>query len=392
MKRLYSLLAFVYLTMVLSGCTPLAVQALHTPFYPSATQQVTFSAEAQSDRGVAEITIVQRTFERNGFCAAYVAGECVPLPTLSEKTLRTCPIVPATTPAHCDVTVGPFGDGSFVTYGARARDASGSSAGDLWIGFAVGVQPDPNEPIAVYVRDDSAKAIDIVMVPVDYNGAPGRTFRNFVDDSRQLIVDGYLAHPSVTGNRSKWNFYVNPVSGGLFQSSIGGTVKRSMTQPSNWTRIAAVADAAAYMHHNSSWRDFANFGNAGGIGQFTIQAGTPGTVFHETGHAVFGLSDEYCCDGGIINSGWPHDNMFASQPTCIASATAHGVPSGACVQLTAAIGFCGGVDASGNAIIGATNLQWRQDAAGDLLGCGGNAGAAAGVLDAARIRWYYDNL
>ena len=87
MNRFFSLLAFISLSIALSGCAPLSVQALHEPFYPSSADRVTFRAEAQSTRGVAEITIVQRTFERQGFCAAYVAGECLPLPTLSEPIL-----------------------------------------------------------------------------------------------------------------------------------------------------------------------------------------------------------------------------------------------------------------------------------------------------------------
>ena len=179
MNRSFSLLAFIGTSIALSGCAPLTVHALHEPFHPSSTDQVTFSANAQSTRDVEGITIVQRTFVRDGFCAAYVAGERVPLPTLIEKVLKACPVEPAQTSAHCGVSVGPFVDGGFVTYGARAKDASGWLAGDLWIGFAVGVQADPNEPVPVYVLADSAKAIDIVMIPVAYDGVPGRTFRDF---------------------------------------------------------------------------------------------------------------------------------------------------------------------------------------------------------------------
>lgn len=392
MIRYCNLLVFALLTGALSGCSSVSVQALHEPFYPSRTQQVTFTADAQSMRGVARIEIVERTFGFNGYCAAYVAGECKPLRTFSEKTVKTCLIEPAENSAQCKVTVGPFGDGSLVTYGARAKDTVGGSGEDLWIGFSVGVQSDPNEPVAVYTRANRSKAIDVVMVPVGYNGAAGRTFRDFVNDSRQLVVSGYLAHSEITTDRSKWNFYVNPISGGLTQVTSGGVVvSRSMTQPPNWTRISAFADAAAYVHNVANWRDFANFGGAGGVGQFTIQAGTSGTIVHETGHAVFGLSDEYCCDGGVIAPNWPHDNLFTSLSSCQTSATAHGVSPGSCTQLGSTNGFCGGRDSAGNAVLGLTNRQWRQDIAADLMSCGANNGAAAGVLDAARIRWFYSN-
>jgi hypothetical protein len=204
-------------------------------------------------------------------------------------------------------------------------------------------------------------------------------------------VDGYLAHTQVTNNRDKWNFYVNPVTGGLMQTTIGTVVNRSMTQPTNWAQVSAIADAVAYVHNNADWRDFASFGG-GGIGSFTIEASLTGTILHETGHAIFGLSDEYCCDGGIITTSWQHENMFSSQASCQASAGVHGIAAANCSQLTTTNGFCGGADASGNPILGGTNQQWRQDAAGDLMGCGGNAGANAGVLDDSRIHWLYDSL
>ncbi|MDN8616480.1 hypothetical protein [Variovorax ginsengisoli] len=388
----FALMAFTLSMGTMFGCTPLAVRAIHEPFHPSSTQQITLSAEAESTRGIAEISIVQRTLTRDRYCAPYVAGECLPLPTIKETTVQTCQIEPPSSPASCRALVGPFQDGSFVTYGARAKDATGMVAGDQWIGFGVGAQADPSEPIAVYVRSDAAKAVDVVMVPVDYNGTPGRGPADFASDARRLIVDGYLAHAQITGNRSKWNFYLNPATGGLVRSNISGTEQRSITQPANWTRIAATANAAAYVHHDATWRDFGNFGGANGVGQLTIQAGTPGTIVHETGHAVFGLSDEYCCDGGIISTSWPHENMFTSLAACQASATAHGLPTASCTQLTTTNGFCGGADASGTPILGSTDLKWRQDTASDLMGCGGNNGAAGGILDSERIQWYYNTL
>lgn len=387
MNRIAALF-FVLFVFALSGCTPPVIQALHAPFHPGGREPVTFLADAQAPEGVVEISIWRKTFEQQGFCAAWVAGKCVPLPTPKETVIKTCAFEERPTTAHCEVTAGPFGDGSFVTYGARIRDGRGLTAEDQWIGFAVGAQADPNEPVAVYTRDGSDSSIDIVLIPVDFNGAPGRTYRDFVTAARGLIAGGYLPHAQITNQRARWNFYVNPVTGGLLQSNVGGTVTRSVTQPANWSHIAPLADTVAYVHNNAAWRDFANFGGSG-IGHFTIDATTPGTIVHETGHALFGLSDEYCCDGGTIATSWPHANLFQNLAACQTSAGNHGVATGACTQITTTVGFCGGNDASGNPVLGGTNLWWRQDGAGDLMGCGGNGGAAGGVLDAARIDWFY---
>jgi hypothetical protein len=127
--------------------------------------------------------------------------------------------------------------------------------------------------------------------------------------------------------------------------------------------------------------------------------GSASTIVHETGHAVFGLSDEYCCDGAIVTTAWPHPNMFASQSDCQTSAVAHGVPVANCIQLTPTVRFfCGGtapsttIPGGTTPVLGGTNNQWVQDADSDLMGCGANSGGAAGTLDESRIYWYYDHL
>ena len=320
----------------------------------------------------------------------------MPLATFAERTVRTCHFEGAPSTAPCAAIVEPFADGTFVTYGARAKDAYGLTGEDLWIGFAAGRQADPNEPIAVYTRKSTGigagAGIDIVLLPVDFDGSPGRTTRDFVNSARNLIVAGYLAHADITLRRDKWNFYINPVTAGLSQTGSGANVSRSVTAPANWSRVAPIADTVGYVHNldAASWRDFANFGGTG-IGHFTIRATAPGTIVHETGHAFFGLSDEYCCDGGTIATTWPHVNIFTAQQPCQDSASAHGVPTAACQQLTTtALGVCGGLDGAGNPVLGPTNNLWRQDTPPDLMGCGANNGAAGGVLCAARIGWVYD--
>ena len=77
----------------------------------------------------------------------------MPLPTLSDQIVKTCTFDghPSTS-QHCEATIGPFPDGKFIAYGAQALDAKGQTGVDQWIGFAVGAQKDPDEPIAVYTR------------------------------------------------------------------------------------------------------------------------------------------------------------------------------------------------------------------------------------------------
>ena len=105
----------------------------------------------------------------------------------------------------------------------------------------------------------------------------------------------------------------------------------------------------------------------------SILAGNNNVLVHETGHAIFSLADEYCCDGGYWQIG-PHANVFTSLANCQSDATGWGYPTTDCRQINDGLG----------------NLAnaWIADVAGDLM-AGGNV---FGRADQARIFWmYFDN-
>jgi hypothetical protein len=258
-----------------------------------------------------------------------------------------------------------------------------------------------NEPVPIYVRNDPAKAANVVFVPDDdYAG----NFQQFVADVEPLIRKGYFADSLFGTSRSRWNFYVTYNTG---RASGYVTPPRvpscEIKYPSNWATLAATADVAAIVHTRTIGSDGNVFRNCApgfstaSAGSFMITSASPhvSTVVHETGHALFGLSDEYCCDGGVIKTTWPHQNLFPTDPACKSSASAHGVAQTNCVKLTTsspADRACGGKDSSGNLVIGPTNNQFVQDSAGDLMGCykGSAAAATPGTLDTARISWWFD--
>jgi hypothetical protein len=387
------------------------VTVLHSPMQPTNSQAVTYTAKAHAPLGVSVIKIWRWSLGYGKFCVDWVGGQCVPLKGPQVTLIKTCNFPEAPVDAVCAVQNGPYADGSFITYGATTRDIKGNAAEDRWIGFAAGAYPTPNDPIPIYVRGDPATSVDIVFVPdKDYVTFLSSSLAvdpnaQFKSDVERFVTQGYFVQPAVSDSRDRWNFYVTYKPGvavGYMVKPPAGYVSCQNTFPSNWTTLAATVDAAAFVHTRTTdvdgnvFRDCSPPPAASGPNPFSItSSGTVSTIVHETGHAVFALSDEYCCDGGIITNSWPDQNMFTSQSACQTSAVAHGVPIANCVQLTTTVRFCGGTNPDGTPAIGgpgSTNNQWAQDVAGDLMGCGANSGAAAGTLDERRVYWYYDHL
>jgi hypothetical protein len=66
---------------------------------------------------------------------------------------------------------------------------------------------------------------------------------------------------------------------------------------------------------------------------FSTEPTSLGTVLHETGHAPFGLPDEYCCDGGYYEPA-PHPTMYDTLAECEADAPALGRTAADCRTIT----------------------------------------------------------
>jgi hypothetical protein len=72
----------------------------------------------------------------------------------------------------------------------------------------------------------------------------------------------------------------------------------------------AFADQIVLIHQNEL-RD------CGGGGRATAEPTSFRTIVHETGHGLFGLPDEYCCDGGYFVMA---PVMYSSQASCTGDA------------------------------------------------------------------------
>jgi hypothetical protein len=142
--------------------------------------------------------------------------------------------------------------------------------------FAVAAAKFPNE------------AIDVVFAPDDDYGDMNNVAdrQAFLDDVDDLIQLGFSMNQGWSLNAGVVNYWYLTLSGDV---QPGSDTCPSVTWPS--LSDAAFAEVIILLHTNPL-RDCA-WGS-----QVTSEPTSYRTVVHEASHAVFGLPDEYCCDGG----------------------------------------------------------------------------------------------
>lgn len=146
------------------------------------------------------------------------------------------------------------------------------------------------------------RAIDVVFIPSQEYTSNGE----FIRDVTYMIENGYFAEETINRSREYMNFYYIPVSN---HGTIGVVEGRVVwNTPSNWTEVCPHADGGVIVH-KASFRDYAS-GNV-----FSTENYSLGTLVHESGHGLFGLADEYCCDSYYWQPD-PYPNIYSSLSNC----------------------------------------------------------------------------
>ncbi len=309
----------------LAGCSP-QVLITHSPVQPTNAQNVTYTAQA-SGPGITSVEIWESRYALNGDVCDYrdFIGGCAVLQ--SSTLLHTCSYMfPTSSPTCSFVTTSPYPDESIIGYKSVVHAVDGSNGTDGWVYYAAGAFQWLGL-LPIRVSADSSQAIDVVFIPdTDFNGNNGE----FITAVTNLLNQGYLsAQPfaqHVRPWRGLWNFYV------IYQTAHGATLPCNGV-PTNWTALRAIVDNGAIVH-KTLLRDCSWVGPENGA-MMSVTAGDVLTLLHESGHGVFGLADEYCCDGGYFQSNGfsPQPNVFSSLNACQTNATSNGWPTTDCTQI-----------------------------------------------------------
>jgi hypothetical protein len=141
--------------------------------------------------------------------------------------------------------------------------------------------------------------IDIVFVPdIDYIG----NMDKFITDAMKLVEETYFGASEIYAHRCKFNFYYYPDFGDYEPTCLQWDI------PPDFYNKCSFADSPAIV--------FTGGGRAcSGGSAFSTPPGNQKVAVHETGHKIFGLHDEYCCDGGYGELQL-YPNVFDNQESC----------------------------------------------------------------------------
>jgi len=192
-----------------------------------------------------------------------------------------------------DVDNDGVGDNCDCDDGFKGANETGADCGGICGGSCSACIP------FLYNGDPSAK-VDIVFVPdKDYNG----DMTKFFADIKRIIYDGYFNNTAYNESSCKFNFYYYPQAGEYKE------VCEAWDLPSGFEEDCSFADSAAIVFKSSKRA-------CSGGSVFSTPGYSPKVVVHETGHRIFGMADEYCCDGGYWQPSDPYPNIYTSLYQC----------------------------------------------------------------------------
>jgi hypothetical protein len=164
--------------------------------------------------------------------------------------------------------------------------------------------------------------IDVVFIPdTDYGGDMSR----FVRDIQDTIINGYYQNDAIEQNRTMFNFYYLD-----HEADVTGYPAAGFTPPlgscEDFQDATSFADSIPIVH-TIAFRDWSDTRCERRV--FCSEPTSYRTFVHESGHSVFGLKDEYCCDSHYQQQD-TLPNIWSSRNNCEDDATAMGWDLGDC--------------------------------------------------------------
>jgi hypothetical protein len=209
-------------------------------------------------------------------------------------------------------------------------ERSGATVGSNYREVFVGAPPGVNV-VPVLYHQPRERAVDIVVHPdLGYPGSGNSpptawTAPQFITDATTM-VNTALAEPVWSQYQSRINVWISQRTGAPTWPGTGNASTPNSTiwladgsGPETW------ADSSGIVHRRqisngaippvfAPSRDAA-LGNPPLFTANAAAAGAANIMRHEMGHAVFGLRDEYCCDGGYGQSP-ERPNLYSSAAGC----------------------------------------------------------------------------
>lgn len=182
--------------------------------------------------------------------------------------------------------------------------------------FDAGTSPWEKDKILLYstTRKPLSQTINVCFFPdIDFKS----DWQNFLNQTEDLIYEGYHANNMITDHKGMWNFYYTRQEADGYEMLINPGNETSYPE---FMRDGMIAGIDAYgLLHVDEYPDrtyFRSSFNFLGNNVFTTEVYNYGTAVHETAHAVFRLSDEY--DGCACFQSELGSNVFMNEEGCTA--------------------------------------------------------------------------
>lgn len=235
-------------------------------------------------------------------------------------------------PDQADVNQDGIGDACDCWDVLAGPSETGVDCGGICIQPCIGIPLGWKNVTPIRVMGSPDKGfIDVVFIPHwDYT-----SWDTFQTDAVNLIRDWFftldkrVAQSIPSDYKNRFNFYL--YTGGT------GFGKTAMQMPSNFWKDCPQADVAAILKNGSCC-----VGETHGFGPPTwlhTPARYSPVPIHEFGHGIWGLIDEYCCNGCTKYDCQPNcfkvTNVWSSSLDCLNDMAAQGWTKGSCNQIAA---------------------------------------------------------
>ena len=223
-----------------------------------------------------------------------------------------------------------FGPRTRLEYIWRMTDINGAVTDRLGI-TDVGESPWPQDKVLLFAasRAPMSELIDIAFFrDVDY----GDDLARYRADIEGMVTEGFLS-PSAYGNRRRhWAFYTTDRSAD--GRALSADITNDALVPAFLKDFSIPGIDAFCLVHREDYTDrslmMENFHSLSN-NLFSAEAQNWGTAVHESGHAIFHLSDEY--EGCACFQSHAENNVFRERADCVRWNLANGFPATDCYQL-----------------------------------------------------------
>lgn len=325
----------------------LDVYATHEPMHPANNSPVTF-------RAVAAANTISLKYERFALAVA-PDGTLTQTSAGPVQDLKVCNGSGAELTCTHSFSQG-FPASSLVRFDVAASKPDGSSGSESYF-LAAGDYPIADGAVPVRLKTGTTEGLDLVFIGTSDLGP--EVLRRSLQD---IVHKIYFKYDQLRQWRGVYNFYYSRVAGDYQEGC-------DFTNPDNMAVLEATGDAVVFVHQ-AEMRD-CKYGK-----RISSEVWKEKSMVHETGHVLFDLQDEYCCDSNYFPQSC-EANLWNTKALCEAAAPGLNYPVSACAQL---------VNTSGT-----TRPFWRVDPIGEtgcIMGDGQhNPGSTFRTACERRILW-----